>query len=98
VVTERTAQGQRIAAHVDRIEHLWQLQSKIKDLFDNGARGGEADKMARIEYCLTDAEIALIDECVAYAQPYPAVLAKLQNRPKYFEHGDDEPAAEPAKP
>ncbi|HEX4146539.1 MAG TPA: hypothetical protein VHY91_23765 [Pirellulales bacterium] len=87
---------QRIAAHVKRIEYLWQLQTQIKALFDVGARGGEAEKMARIEYCLTDAEITLIDECVAFGKPYPEALAPVQNRAKYFDHSDDEPEA--AKP
>ncbi|HEY1785813.1 MAG TPA: hypothetical protein VGG30_09705 [Pirellulales bacterium] len=95
-----TTADQRIAAHVKRIEHLWQLQEKVKALFDKGLRGGEAEKMARTEYCLTDAEIALVDECIAYAQPYPAALAKLPNRPKYFDRGDDDdaPEAEAVKP
>jgi len=80
---------QRIAAHVERIEYLWQLQISIEHLFRKGLRGGEAEKMYRMEYGLADAEIALIDECVAEGQPYPAALAKLQNRRK-VSPGDDE--------
>lgn len=87
--------SQRIAAHVKRIENLWQLQMKVDVLFEKGDRGGEAEKMARMEYCLADAEIALIDACVADGQPYPVVLAPLQNRPRFDrDRDDDAPAAE----
>ena len=93
-----TTADQRIAAHVKRIEQLWYLDEKVKALFDRGLRGGEGEKMARAEYCLTDAEIALVDQCVDDGQPYPAALAKVQNRPKYFDHGEDAPDEEAAKP
>ena len=74
---------QRIAAHVQRVQYLWQLEMKIEDLFQTGERGGEANKRYRIEYCLTDAEMALIDACVADKQPYPAALARLPDRPRF---------------
>ncbi|HTU26514.1 MAG TPA: hypothetical protein VMF30_14000 [Pirellulales bacterium] len=87
---------ERIAAHVQRVEYLWQRQQKVKQLFEEGKPGGEAEKMYGIEFSLTDAEIAIIDECIADKQPFPAALAALEKRPKVFP--DEEPEEEGAKP
>jgi hypothetical protein len=83
------APEERIAAHIKRVQNFGQLLNGVESLYNVGARGGEAEKYAAVKYCLETAQIALVDACVADGQPYPAVLAPLQNRPK-IDHDDDD--------
>ena len=48
--------GEKLAATQANLERLQKLQIHIKRLFEVGARGGEAEKMAMIDYYVADAK------------------------------------------
>jgi hypothetical protein len=62
---------ERIAAHAKRLQGFRLLFEKIKSLWEVGARGGESEKYSSAKYCMEDAEIALIEECITSGRPYP---------------------------
>ncbi len=61
----------KLAAHVERIRHLVQLEQKITALFNVGARTGEAEKYATIKAARESAELELVALCIAEGQAYP---------------------------
>jgi hypothetical protein len=88
--------AQRIDAHVARVQDLGLLQEKIASLFEVGARGGEAEKYAQINYCVETAQIALVDECLASGQQYPQAAILPDRIP--FAPADSDEVDQPIEP
>jgi hypothetical protein len=57
-----------IAARKQYVLRVRQAEEKIKALYDVGARGGEAEKYAKVKSCREAAEIALIKAQLAEGQ------------------------------